>query len=68
MHGAGLLFGRLIREWRDTSLGLYGTRGQRQPAGTIYAYSPHVVPKPADWGEDVLVSGYWFLDSDELAA
>ena len=74
MHGAGLLFGRLIREWRSASLGLDGTRGQRQPAGTIYAYSPHVVPKPADWGEDVLVSGYWFLDSDgwqpdaELAA
>ena len=74
MHGAGLLFGRLIREWRGASLGLDGIRGQRQPAGTIYAYSPQVVPKPADWGEDVLVSGYWFLDSEswrpdaELAA
>ena len=65
IHGAGLLFGRLIREWRSASLGLDGTRGQRQPAGTLYAYSPHVVPKPADWGEDVLVSGYWFLGSDE---
>ena len=74
IHGAGLLFGRVIRDWRSATLGLDGTRGQRQPAGTIYAYSSHVVPKPADWGEDVLVSGYWFLDSDawrpdaELAA
>jgi sterol 3beta-glucosyltransferase len=74
IHGAGLLFSKVIRDWRSASLGLGGTSGQRQPAGTIYAYSPHVVPKPADWGEDVLVSGYWFLDGDgwqpdaELAA
>ncbi len=63
IHGAALLFGRLIREWRRASLGLGGIRAQQHPAGTIYAYSPHVVPKPADWGDDVLVSGYWFLDS-----
>jgi sterol 3beta-glucosyltransferase len=31
----------------------------------IYAYSPHVVPRPADWGGDVLVSGYWLLDSGD---
>ena len=66
IYGAGLLFGKVIREWRSASLDLDGTRGQRQPVGTIYAYSPHVVPKPADWGEDVLVSGYWFLDGDRL--
>jgi UDP:flavonoid glycosyltransferase YjiC (YdhE family) len=24
-----------------------------------------VLPVPADWTEEVLVSGYWFLDSDE---
>lgn len=31
--------------------------------GTLYAYSPNVVPVPSDWGDDVLVTGYWFLDS-----
>jgi UDP:flavonoid glycosyltransferase YjiC (YdhE family) len=59
--GAKALFGKLLREWRASSLGLAGSRG-RTPVGTIYAYSPNVLPKPADWGEDVLVSGYWFLD------
>lgn len=61
-HGARVLFGKLLREWRASSLGLTGSR-VRAPIGTIYAYSPNVLPKPADWGRDVLVSGYWFLDS-----
>lgn len=60
--GANLLFGKLIREWRASTFGLPGSRGHA-PVGTIYAYSPHVLPKPADWGQDVLVSGYCFLDS-----
>ncbi len=62
IHGAKVLFGKVLREWRVSSLGITGSRG-RTPIGTIYAYSPHVLPKPADWGQDVLVSGYWFLDS-----
>jgi UDP:flavonoid glycosyltransferase YjiC (YdhE family) len=55
-----------------------GLARRRTPAiasnGTLYAYSRHVVPVPPDWGSDVLVSGYWFLDSknwrppDDLAA
>lgn len=61
-HGARVLFGKLLREWCASSLGHTGSRG-RAPIGTIYAYSPNVLPKPADWGQDVLVSGYWFLDS-----
>lgn len=64
--GTALLFGKLIREWRSSALGL--TRPSStgsQPTGTIYAYSRHVVPVPPDWGSDVLVSGYWFLDSPE---
>ncbi len=31
---------------------------------TLYGYSPAVVPKPADWGPTVDVTGYWFLDRD----
>lgn len=61
--GAELLFGKLLREWRESALGLPAKRrGRFRPAGTLYAYSPHVLPKPSDWGPDVLVSGYWFLD------
>lgn len=28
----------------------------------LYGYSRHVVPKPADWGSNLHVTGYWFLD------
>jgi UDP:flavonoid glycosyltransferase YjiC (YdhE family) len=34
----------------------------RQLAPTICAYSPSVLPKPADWPEQIEVTGYWFLD------
>ena len=35
---------------------------QRWP--TLYGFSPTVVPKPADWGAEVDVTGYWFLDRE----
>jgi UDP:flavonoid glycosyltransferase YjiC (YdhE family) len=28
----------------------------------LYGYSPAVLPKPADWGDRIHVTGYWFLD------
>ena len=31
----------------------------------LYGYSPAVIPPPADWGADVHVTGYWFLDPAE---
>lgn len=66
MRGSELLFGKLVGAWREQALGL--TR-RRYPAGdrsgTLYAYSPRVVPVPPDWGPDVLVSGYWFLRREE---
>lgn len=34
----------------------YGVR----PPG-LFGYSPSVVPKPADWGDDIHVTGSWFL-------
>lgn len=65
IKGADFLFGKQIRDWRETSLGLAGRRSRAGASlGTLYAYSPHVVPVPPDWGRDVLVSGYWFLDNE----
>lgn len=29
----------------------------------LYGFSPSVIPKPVDWGENIHVTGYWFLDS-----
>jgi UDP:flavonoid glycosyltransferase YjiC (YdhE family) len=28
----------------------------------LYGYSPSVIPRPPDWGDDIHVTGYWFLD------
>jgi UDP:flavonoid glycosyltransferase YjiC (YdhE family) len=28
----------------------------------LYGFSPEVVPKPQDWGDHVIITGYWFLD------
>ncbi len=58
--GGNAIFGSALRAWRKNTLGLPGRGKGVKPLGTIYAYSGHVLPKPADWGDDVLVSGYWF--------
>ncbi len=29
---------------------------------TLYGFSSSVVPAPADWGDEISVTGYWFLD------
>ncbi|WIJ24457.1 glycosyltransferase [Devosia sp. RR2S18] len=65
IHGAGMLFGKLIRKWRQEALGLSARSGGWKPTATIYAYSRHVVPVPLEWTPDVLVSGYWFRDAPE---
>jgi sterol 3beta-glucosyltransferase len=31
----------------------------------LYGYSPSVIPAPPDWGADIHVTGYWFLDPAE---
>ena len=33
-------------------------------APTLYGISPSVVPKPADWGSNIHVTGYWFLEAE----
>ena len=53
--GARLLFGRTLRAWREEALGP-GNPGAGRAAGTLYAYSRHVVPVPPDWGEGHILS------------
>lgn len=31
----------------------------------LYGFSPVVIPPPKDWGTDVHVTGYWFLDVED---
>ena len=38
---------------------------RRRGVPTFYAYSPTILPKPADWDGNVTVTGYWFADEPE---
>jgi sterol 3beta-glucosyltransferase len=35
----------------------------RLHGAVLYGFSPSVIPKPSDWGDDTHVTGYWFLES-----
>jgi sterol 3beta-glucosyltransferase len=39
----------------------YYTRIDISDVPIIYGYSQYVLPKPTDWGEQLHVTGYWFL-------
>jgi len=43
--------------------GPYKTKSLRQQP-ILYGFSPSVIPKPADWAENMHITGYWFLDSE----
>lgn len=65
IHGGNVMFSSSVGAWREASLGLPRRGKAVAMAGTLYAYSPQVLPRPADWGADVAVTGYWFLDSTD---
>jgi len=31
----------------------------------LYGFSPSVCPKPPDWGNDIHITGYWFLEPED---
>ena len=43
----------------------YYTKIDLSKVPIIYGYSQHVLPKPADWGENLHITGYWFLQESE---
>jgi len=59
MHAGDALFARPIGRWRCEVLGLERRQRPALPLATLYGYSAHVVPRPADWGPDIAVTGYW---------
>lgn len=65
IHGGSILFSKTIRAWRAEALALPDRRKASPLAGTLYAYSSHVLPKPSDWGSDIIVTGYWFLETKD---
>ncbi len=80
-HAYWLLFKPAVTRWVARRTGrrlsrrdLDGVPGAG--SGTVlYGFSPRVVPRPPDWGERIVVCGYWFVDApsgwqppDSLAA
>ncbi len=59
------LYRRAINDWRKEALGLPPAKGETMlrgnPVKILYAYSESVLPRPADWDESSIVTGYWFL-------
>ncbi|MEQ1899923.1 MAG: glycosyltransferase [Devosia sp.] len=66
MAGSGeAIFRGMVSEWRVGELGLRPKPSKPlRPSATLYAYSPQVLPAPADWPSTVAVTGYWFLKDD----
>ena len=70
MDLAGVMYGGITNDFRVQSLGL-GAKGRfgstmrktnGEPVPVLYAYSPHLVPRPADFPPEVQVTGFWFLE------
>ncbi|KAF5382484.1 hypothetical protein D9615_002991 [Tricholomella constricta] len=58
-----------INKWRRNVLKLPNTdmgHLAQSKIITIYNFSQAVVPKPLDWGDTTIISGYWFLDKPDL--
>ena len=66
------LTGTYINRWRREKLQLPAvplgkypySQLHGQPVPVLGSYSSIVVPRPADWGEHIHITGYWFLDQD----
>lgn len=68
-----LLIRRNINRWRRETLGLPPLsllgpypRLYRGEIPVLYGFSPHVVPRPSDWGAHIHITGYWFLNTQPL--
>lgn len=69
MDLAGLMYGGTTNDFRVKTLGLPPKRRfaptlrktNGEPVPVLYAYSPHLVPRPADFPPEVHVTGCWFL-------
>jgi UDP:flavonoid glycosyltransferase YjiC (YdhE family) len=71
MRASWPILGRAYNHWRTTRFGLPPWHSMREMFydvrrfGTpcLSGYSPQVLSKPPDWGDNHHVTGYWFLDA-----
>ncbi|MEZ4870019.1 MAG: glycosyltransferase [Caldilineaceae bacterium] len=70
MDLAGVMYGGIVNDFRTKTLELQPRRRfassmvktNGAPVPVLYAYSPHLVARPADFPPEVHVTGFWFLD------
>ena len=75
MKAPAAIFGRVVDRWREDTLGLPRRRGRHDPlrrpdighVPVLHAFSPSVLPPPADWPDSVHTTGYWFLPPSDAA-
>lgn len=63
-------YGEITNRMRQEILGLPPETRQQNKAAlarmlVLHAYSPQVVPQPADWPSNFHTTGYWFLDESD---
>jgi len=61
-----LLLRPIVEHCRMDILGLPGKKTERsgtEPAAILAGFSKHVLPRPSEWGENIHVTGYWYLDN-----
>lgn len=69
----GAIFWRLMRpvanRWREEVLNLPPwpkkspfNEWLKEKKTSLYGFSPHVIPKAPEWGDEVHITGYWFLE------
>ena len=66
-----LMMSKRVRKWR-TQNGLYPrSPGFRmrfpdgRPIPALHGFSRHIIPRPEDWPETAIVTGFWFLNQAE---
>jgi len=63
-------FRKAVNQWRQEVLSLpkrpfRGNHGQLNHFPTLLGFSAHIVPRPADWGENVHITGFWQAEENE---
>jgi len=71
-QGVWLLIRPLLNAWRRERLNLpplsmayFPWQWDKTCPPIMYGFSPQVIPKPADWGVHITVTGYWFLEETD---
>jgi len=66
-----LMMSNRVRKWRiqngldPRSPGLRMRLPDGRPIPAMHGFSRHLIPRPEDWPETAIVTGYWFLNQEE---